>query len=130
MTSLTASLASCAGAASSWPRSLRKASSPAAAALFCAALAQHLADRDVELASETVCWAVFALPALARAAARRYAARHKAAAAAAAASDARPPRGSLVFALGLAVACWYRAEEHVVVLYVRCQAPTPTPTRR
>ncbi|KND87665.1 hypothetical protein TOPH_07696 [Tolypocladium ophioglossoides CBS 100239] len=87
--------------------------SPAGPALLCAALAQHLASRDVELVSEAVCWAI--LPALAKVTRRH--GRCCGTSSTAAASRPLAPRSSLAFALGVAAACWYRAEEHIVVLF-------------
>ncbi|PNY25269.1 Uncharacterized protein TCAP_04793 [Tolypocladium capitatum] len=88
---------------------------PAGAALLCAAIAQHLAARDVEFASEAICWAL--LPALTKATRWRDGWGRGAGSTAPALSWPLASRNSLAFALGVVAACWYRAEQHIVVLH-------------
>ena len=89
---------------------------PAGAALLCSALAQLLTSRDVELPSETICWVV--LPALVELTRRWGGKRVASKTLLGRASGAVASTRAWLFALGVAVACLYRAEEQVVVLFV------------
>ncbi|POR39227.1 Uncharacterized protein TPAR_00568 [Tolypocladium paradoxum] len=89
--------------------------SPAGAALLCAALAQHLVSRNVELPSELLCWAI--LPALVRVTRRHHRCCGTGNTLLVGASRSVTSPLAFVFALGVAAACWYRAEEHIVVLF-------------
>ncbi|KAJ6443584.1 capsule-associated protein CAP1 [Purpureocillium lavendulum] len=90
----------------------------AGAALLCCALAQRLSSRDVELSSEALCWIL--LPFLVRLVGRgrpladelRYKSARKLPGFASTTSNV-----ALLFALAVTAAAWYRAEQHVVVLF-------------
>lgn len=90
--------------------------SQAAAALLCSTLAQWLATRDVELPSETLCWAV--LPALVQLTRCLWGNGPAGNTLLGRASSVGASARACLFALGVAAACWYRAEEHIVVLFV------------
>ncbi|KAL3958577.1 hypothetical protein ACCO45_006739 [Purpureocillium lilacinum] len=88
---------------------------PVGEALLSTSLGYYISTPDIELASEIVCW--FALAAAIQLSRRR-------GSNGAISSDIRQIASSAVastrawlFALGIAAACWYRAEERTVVLY-------------
>ncbi|KAK4122997.1 glycosyltransferase family 90 protein [Parathielavia appendiculata] len=87
----------------------------AGAALFCSALAQYLTTRDVELASEILCWVI--LPALIQLKNRYGTTGTTSNTLLVKTPSAVASTRAWLFALGLAAACWYRAEEHIVVLF-------------
>ncbi|KAK4108034.1 glycosyltransferase family 90 protein [Canariomyces notabilis] len=92
----------------------------AGAALLFSALVQYLTTPNVELPSEVVCWAT--LPAVILLV-RRYGSVSRATTSktllgtASRASGAVPSTKAWLFALGVGAACWYRAEERIIVLW-------------
>ena len=97
----------------------------AGAALFCSALAQYFTTRNVELTSETVCWVI--LPALVQLTRRRGSSGATSSTLLGRTSSAMLSTRAWLFALGIAAACWYRAEEHMVVLFV---SPLPNSEKK